>query len=34
MIQTLIYRDNRFAGANPPDEQLAAPGRSGGDALG
>lgn len=24
MIQTLIYRDNRYAGANPPDEQLAA----------
>ena len=24
MIQTLIYRDHRYAGANPPDEQLAA----------
>jgi magnesium transporter len=23
MIQTLIYRDHRYAGANPPDEQLA-----------
>lgn len=24
MIQTLVYRDNRYAGANPPEDQLAA----------
>ena len=24
MIQTLVYRDNRYAGANPPEDQRAA----------